>query len=54
MTKYYSFKTDRVCTKDVTIKGIHFRKGWDVVIPIFALHRDTELWDEPDGFIPER
>ena len=30
------------------------RVGDTVILPIYALHRNRELWDNPDGFDPDR
>ncbi|CAG9461633.1 unnamed protein product [Pedinophyceae sp. YPF-701] len=30
------------------------RKGQDVILSIYNLHRSPEVWDDPDAFIPER
>ena len=49
-----NFRVDRICKEDTTVKGIHIRKGWSVLIPVFAMHRDPELWEDPEEFIPER
>ncbi|UYV36432.1 cytochrome P450 [Rhodobacteraceae bacterium D3-12] len=38
---------DELCGREV-------RKGDTVMIPIYALHRNRLLWDEPDAFKPER
>ena len=34
--------------------GREVRKGDTIIIPIYALHRNHVLWDEPDDFRPER
>jgi len=44
----------RVCERDVTINGITIPKGAHVDIPVYALLRSPDHWDEPDSFIPER
>lgn len=40
-------KSDRLCDRDVNA-------GDTVMIPIYALHRNHLLWDDPDAFRPER
>ena len=40
-------KADRLCGREV-------RPGDTVMIPIYALHRNNLLWDDPDAFRPER
>ncbi|XP_039947883.1 probable cytochrome P450 313a4 [Bactrocera tryoni] len=49
----------REAVKDVTLNGINVPKGLQVMIPIFILHRRTDLWGplahsfNPDNFLPE-
>uniref|UniRef100_A0A915EST6 Cytochrome P450 n=1 Tax=Ditylenchus dipsaci TaxID=166011 RepID=A0A915EST6_9BILA len=47
-------RLNRVCTEDVTIQGIHFRKGDFFNIPIFAIHRNPDFYTDPEIFEPER
>lgn len=42
-----ALKKDRLCDRDI-------RPGDTVIIPIYALHRNHLLWEEPDHFRPER
>lgn len=42
-----ALKADRLCGREV-------RAGDTVMIPIYALHRNNLLWDDPDSFRPER
>lgn len=37
-----------------TLCGREVRRGDTVMIPIYALHRNHLLWDEPDAFRPDR
>ena len=37
-----------------TLSGREIRPGDTVMIPIYALHRNHLLWEEPDAFRPER
>lgn len=37
-----------------TLCGREVRAGDTVIIPIYALHRNHRLWDDPDTFRPER
>eukprot|EP01038_Epipyxis_sp_PR26KG_P014625 gene14625-19643_t len=46
----------RSCSQDVHIEesNITIPKGVDVMIPMFLINRDPDLWDEPNEFRPER
>ncbi|ARE85227.1 putative cytochrome P450 132 [Roseovarius mucosus] len=37
-----------------TLCGRNIRPGDTVIIPIYALHRNHQLWPEPDAFNPDR
>uniref|UniRef100_A0A8C6DMP7 unspecific monooxygenase n=1 Tax=Moschus moschiferus TaxID=68415 RepID=A0A8C6DMP7_MOSMO len=47
-------RLERVCKKDVEIHGVSIPKGTAVTVPISVLHRDPNLWPEPEEFRPER
>ncbi|XP_059752927.1 cytochrome P450 3A24-like isoform X1 [Balaenoptera ricei] len=47
-------RLERVCKKDVEVNGVFIPKGTTVVVPLFVLHNDPELWPEPEEFRPER
>ena len=44
----------RTAQKSDTLCGRDIRPGDTVIVPIYALHRNTLLWDDPDAFRPER
>ncbi|MCZ0812294.1 MAG: cytochrome P450 [Pseudomonadota bacterium] len=44
----------RTAMADDTLCGREVKKGDTVIIPIYALHRNQLLWEEPDAFRPER
>lgn len=44
----------RTAQADDVLCGRDIRKGDTVMIPIYALHRNRLLWDDPDAFRPER
>ncbi|KAK7863030.1 hypothetical protein R5R35_010773 [Gryllus longicercus] len=52
--------TDRVCQKDTilpatsTSKAIVVTKGTILHLPIIGLHMDSQYWNEPEKFDPER
>lgn len=39
---------------DTIIDGQHVPKGTSVLIVLHLLHRNPEIWDKPEEFIPER
>jgi cytochrome P450 len=47
-------KPERRCNKNWSYGDIRIPKGVSVVFPSNALHRNPDLWPEPDKFIPER
>ena len=48
-----AFNLLRGCAEEAVYKGIRFPKGVDVNIPSYVLHRDPEVWDNPEEFNPE-
>lgn len=44
----------RTARQEDLLCGREIRKGDTVMIPIYALHRNHMLWDDPDRFQPER
>jgi cytochrome P450 len=44
----------RVCRRETTLAGRRMRPGEIAVIPIYALHRHTLYWREPEAFDPDR
>ncbi|WP_320177190.1 cytochrome P450 [Roseovarius pacificus] len=44
----------RTAMAEDTLCGREVQKGDTVMIPIYALHRNHLLWDDPDAFRPER
>jgi cytochrome P450 len=44
----------RTAQADDQILGREIRKGDTVMLPIYALHRNHLLWDDPNAFRPER
>lgn len=47
-------RLERVCKKDVEVKGVFIPKGTVVMVPNFILQRDPKYWSEPEEFRPER
>ncbi|SLN60074.1 putative bifunctional P-450/NADPH-P450 reductase 2 [Pseudoruegeria aquimaris] len=44
----------RSAKEDDTLIGREVRKGDPLILPIYALHRNRLLWEDPDSFKPER
>lgn len=44
----------RVAASDVELGGYKIARNMLVVMPIFAVHRHTKLWDDPNRFDPQR
>lgn len=44
----------RVANCDVTIGEINIKKGMIIGFPLHAIHRDPDVWEDPDRFDPER
>ncbi|XP_068444990.1 cytochrome P450 3A40-like isoform X2 [Clinocottus analis] len=47
-------RLERVAKATVEINGVVIPKGMIVMIPTWPLHRDPNLWPEPEAFKPER
>ena len=44
----------RTAMKDDTLCEREIKKGDTVIVPIYALHRNELLWDDPNAFRPDR
>ncbi|CAB1344095.1 unnamed protein product [Coregonus sp. 'balchen'] len=47
-------RLERVAKKTVEINGIVIPKDCVVMVPTWTLHRDPEIWSDPEEFKPER
>lgn len=47
-------RIEREVTNDIDYNGLKLKKGQVVMVPIYALHHDTDLYPEPERFKPER
>lgn len=48
-----AFNLVRGCEEEAVYKGIRFPKGVEVNIPLYVLHRDPQVWENPLEFNPE-
>uniref|UniRef100_A0A3B4V9F8 Putative cytochrome P450 120 n=1 Tax=Seriola dumerili TaxID=41447 RepID=A0A3B4V9F8_SERDU len=44
----------RIADKDSTLAGFHVPKGYGAIYISHAVHRDPEVFQQPDNFLPER
>ncbi|NP_001088495.1 cytochrome P450 family 3 subfamily A member 5 L homeolog [Xenopus laevis] len=49
-----AIRIDRVCKKTMEINGVTIPAGVVIVVPLFVLHLNPEVWPEPEKFQPER
>lgn len=47
---------NRICTEEIQLETTDIRipKGTSVMIPVYGLHRDPDIYPDPDKFDPER
>jgi cytochrome P450 len=44
----------RVAAADDTVSGTRIRKGTTVMLSPYAMHRNPDIWPEPEKFVPDR
>lgn len=48
------FRSGRICTEDSFVGDLFLKKGVQILIQIFSIHHDPELWSDPEKFDPDR
>ncbi len=44
----------RDAAEDLTVNGVTFKKGDALFFPVYSLHRNEKLWEQPDHYRPSR
>jgi cytochrome P450 family 3 subfamily A len=47
-------RLNRLCQKETVINGVKFEKGSVFSVPIYAIHHNPDIYENPEEFIPER
>lgn len=47
-------RVERIVTENIEYGDLRLKKGQVILIPVYALHHDPNLYPEPDTFRPER
>ena len=47
-------QVNRECVDDYKFNDIYIPAGLQVIIPVYFLHRDHDVWPNPEKFDPER
>ncbi|XP_074641381.1 cytochrome P450 3A41-like [Tubulanus polymorphus] len=48
------FRHERLCNETTAVGDFVIQKGWDILVPVLAIHMDPDIWPEPEKFNPER
>ena len=56
MLLFLHFRLERIADEDYKLSdvGIIIPKGMLILIPVYAMHRDPELYPDPEKFDPDR
>jgi len=54
MLRHIHFLLARLATRDTVVDGFRIERGTNLIVGIYALHRDPALWDAPETFDPDR
>ena len=47
-------RLDRETVEGAELGGYPIKKGTQVIIPVYAIHRDPKYWTDPETYDPER
>ena len=50
----FSYRFDRIADRDIEVKDVFVEKGTVVTASSWVIHRDPEIWDDPEEFDPDR
>ena len=50
----WHFRSGRVCTEDCFVGDLFLKKGVQILIQIFTIHHNPEVWSDPEKFDPDR
>ena len=51
---WFLCRFDRYANQDFTVRGIQVKKGTIVTASTWVIHKDPEIWENPDDFDPDR
>lgn len=53
-TLYFLISADRYCDNPTTVNGYKIKKHSTIMVPIYSIHHDPDVWEDPEEFRPER
>ena len=54
ISEVFCYRTFRMCDETIKLNGITIQKGVTVLVPLYDVHHDPEIWSDPETFDPER